>query len=186
MGYYNKYNDYELLYLVKDGNEKALNYLFLKYDNVIFTQIKISFNASYNKTEDLMQEGRMILFNCIKSYKQENSITFYSYFLLCLKRHFARLKNNDYFSINSPCLLCENDIDDTIYDYNEEIIIDDKKLNINSCVDLLKNTKYYNLFVECVINNINLTYYSKLHNLKYHQCYRDYNDMIELIKKRLT
>ena len=69
---FDNYNDYELLYLIREGSEFALNYLFKKYDVLIY-KIATSFYPKGDKFEDLLQEGRMVLYNSInKLYKKNN------------------------------------------------------------------------------------------------------------------
>ena len=77
---YDCYNDYELLYLIKDGNEKAFNYFFQKYDCLII-KIAIDLYPQGDKQDDLVQEGRMILYDCIKNYDSSYGTPFFSFFI---------------------------------------------------------------------------------------------------------
>ena len=75
------YNDYELLYLIQDGEEKALHVLLKKYDTLIYTVVREMYPYG-DKAYDLMQEGRMTLYNCIYKYSKAKEISFYSYFYI--------------------------------------------------------------------------------------------------------
>ena len=66
-------NDYELLYLINEGNEKALKLLFDKYDHLIRMLAK-EYAPYGNRSADLAQEFRMILYKCIECYKEEYDI----------------------------------------------------------------------------------------------------------------
>ena len=94
---YVNYNDNELIYLYKEGEQKALNELFLKYEHCI-CQIVASFYPYGDKRRDLYQEGRIVLFECIKHYSSNKNISFYSYFVLSLKRKINKLTNTDYYN----------------------------------------------------------------------------------------
>ena len=66
------YNDYELIYYIRDGSEMALAIIIKKYDLVIYGLIqKIPYLKLSGKIDDLMQEGRMVLIKCLYSFRSE-------------------------------------------------------------------------------------------------------------------
>ena len=70
------YNDYELIYYIRDGSEIVLKIFIQKYDLVIYSFIqKIPYLLYSGKVDDLMQEGRMVLFKCLQTYRSEHFIT---------------------------------------------------------------------------------------------------------------
>ena len=92
------YNDYELIYYIRDGSEMALDIMFKKYDLVIFGFIqRIPYLLHSGKVDDLMQEGRMILLKCLKTFRFEYG-TFYAYFSVCLRNRLNKLIKNTYYS----------------------------------------------------------------------------------------
>ncbi|MCR5231496.1 MAG: hypothetical protein K6B64_02515 [Acholeplasmatales bacterium] len=93
---YKFYNDFEMLYLIKEGNELAYNIMFLKYEKYIWKIVLESY--PYNsKNEDLVQEGRIVLHNCILGYNSYMNVSFFSYFTICLKRKIYREIKKPYY-----------------------------------------------------------------------------------------
>ncbi|MBR2891899.1 MAG: sigma-70 family RNA polymerase sigma factor [Bacilli bacterium] len=90
-------NDNELLYLIKNHDEEALELMFKKYENLILSKIqKYHFPKSHK--EDYLQEGRIVLLRAIETYKEEFDKTFTRYFELLLQNRFNTLyqKNKKY------------------------------------------------------------------------------------------
>ncbi len=85
-------NDFELLYLIKDGNEQALDLMFNKYS--IFIKKIISEITIYDyDVEDLHQEGLILLNTAIYKYSEMYNKTFFKYFEVILKRRLIYLVN---------------------------------------------------------------------------------------------
>ena len=64
---FKNYNDYELIYYIKDGNEAALDFMIKKYEPLI-KKLTTSFIRFSDKRDDLIQEGYLILMECIDKY----------------------------------------------------------------------------------------------------------------------
>lgn len=172
---YDEYNDYELLYLIKDGNENALKYFFQKYDCLI-TKIAISFYSNGDKLEDLLQEGRMILYDCIKNYNSSYGTTFYTYFVVSLKRKYYKLFKENYY---------ETII--FIDDLNLPEILYDKRNGVADWMKIMfEGTIYYDMYISIFYKNISIKKYAEDNNISYANCYVKYLKMIEFIKKALT
>jgi len=118
------YNDYELIYLYNEGENKALNILFKKYEPCIYHIVNDIYKYG-DKSDDLCQEGRIVLFDCIKHYSPEPNVSFYSYFLICLRRRINKLSNSDYYT-------------NTIY-LNENINIYSRNIENNSLLKLFNS-----------------------------------------------
>ncbi len=172
---YDCYNDYELLYLIKDGNEKAFNYFFQKYDCLII-KIAIDLYPQGDKQDDLVQEGRMILYDCIKNYDSSYGTPFFSYFLVSLKRKYYKLIQDDYYG----SLLSLDDLN------IPEIINHNKNGVAEWLKKILKNTIYYDLYISVFFCDMSIRQYAYENNLTYNSCYTKYLKMIEFIKKTLT
>ena len=71
---YFEHNDYEILYQIKEGNQEALHLMFEKYNNLIAKKI-FQFNLQYD-FEDMMQEGRMMLFKSIREFQDKHQKSF--------------------------------------------------------------------------------------------------------------
>lgn len=83
-----EYNDYELMYMVKE-NEEALECVLRKYEP-LFRKLAYSFAFKYKKigldVEDIIQQCRIIFCKAVDLYDQNNDVLFYTFLLLCLKR----------------------------------------------------------------------------------------------------
>lgn len=85
---YKEFNDYELLYGVKEKDDESLNIIFKKYEGLLskvcskYYKLYKYIGISY---DDLIQEGRVGLYNAIKGYSDDESL-FYSFALLCIER----------------------------------------------------------------------------------------------------
>lgn len=83
-----KINDYEMLFLVNEKNEKAEEILINKYKNLINKYIEEYKNiAVQNGLEecDLYQEGLLGLANAIKTFDQSKEASFFTYANICIK-----------------------------------------------------------------------------------------------------
>lgn len=169
---FGNYNDYELLYLIKDGNEKALEYMFKKYDILIY-KIASSLYFKSDKLEDLLQEGRMVLYYCIYNYNENQNINFYGYFTICLKRTYYKLLKTDYYT---GLLVNEDKIP-------IDIVPDNKNYIIFSGNQLFNDEMYIMLFDECIIGDLNLTDFANKHNLTYSMVYYKYKKMVLALKE---
>ena len=94
-----QYNDYELLYLIQDNCEIALDIMFQKYAPLINSRIR-AFNIKEWNKEDFFQEGLISLYKAIYTYREDKNLTFTKYFDLILQRNFIQIlrkeKNNFY------------------------------------------------------------------------------------------
>ena len=152
---YINYNDYELIYLINDGSEKALKVLFEKYSIYIK---KIIYKYCYNNNkDDLYQEGLMILNSCIRLYNPIYLNSFFSYFAISLSRRFmALIKKDQYYQ---RFILLD---DPTIYnnDFATYNFINNPKLFFKEEIEIIIYEEYF-------IGNASLTFISQKYNLKY-------------------
>ncbi|MGI6758199.1 MAG: sigma-70 family RNA polymerase sigma factor [Bacilli bacterium] len=114
-----EYNDYELIDLIREGNDDALEIMFKKYEPLIRSRIS-KFNIKPMMVEDFYQEGLLALNKAIYSYKMSSPKTFNKFFDLVLQRRFITLlrKNKHYFN-------------NTVYldDVNPTILAEPRDLN---------------------------------------------------------
>ncbi len=86
---YIKYNDYEILYQIREGNLDATNLMFDKYSNLISKYI-YRFNLMYDY-DDMYQEGLMVLHISIQKFEEKHQKSFTNYFILNLERKFISI-----------------------------------------------------------------------------------------------
>ena len=84
-----EYNDFELVYLIKENNEEARDILYNKYKPII---VKKSTDQIYKlgsygmEINDLIQEGYIGLDNAINCFNEKENTSFYTFALLCIDR----------------------------------------------------------------------------------------------------
>ena len=106
------FNDFELIYLIKQHNEKALKILYEKYRLILYKMM--SDKRIYGSLkEELVQEGLFTLYKCIRAFDGNQS--FYKYFKVSVERMVARAFYNHKIK---ECVLNE--------DFFENIIEEDE------------------------------------------------------------
>lgn len=84
-----KYNDFELVSLIRENNEEAREILYNKYKPII---VKKSTDQIYKlgsygmEINDLIQEGYIGLDNAINCFNEKENTSFYTFALLCIDR----------------------------------------------------------------------------------------------------
>jgi len=93
-GDFYKYNDYELLYLVRTNVEEAREILFWKYSFLIRSRInRLGVPRIY--WDDYYQEGCLMLHKAIKIYDENSKKSFTKFFELLLNRRILTLLRKD-------------------------------------------------------------------------------------------
>ena len=123
-----KYNDFEILSLIKEGNQDALELMFEKYKGLISKKI-YKFNLVY-EYEDVFQESLMVLYKTISIYDDSHGKSFTRFFEMNLERKFMsivsqKVRRNEIFSSNELYIFENNhciDSNSVYYDlYKKEI-----------------------------------------------------------------
>lgn len=136
-------SDEELLAMIRDGDERALDFLLCKYQNFVKAKAKSYFLIGADK-EDIYQEGMIGLFKAIRDYKDDKLASFKVFAELCVTRQIitavktaTRQKHiplNTYVSLNKP--IYDEESDRTLLDIlsgikvsdPEEMIIDREEM----------------------------------------------------------
>ena len=88
---YQRYNDYEIISLIREGNNDAIELMFDKYSKLISKKI-YKFNLYYDY-DDMFQEGQMILHKSISKFSDKFNKTFTRYFEQNLERKYITIIN---------------------------------------------------------------------------------------------
>lgn len=80
-------NDYELLFLIKEGNEKAYEVLMKKYEPFIK---KMSYRFYSIIDDDFLYDGYLVLNEAITKFDEGYSKSFLKFFELLLARYFCK------------------------------------------------------------------------------------------------
>ena len=93
-----EYNDYSLVYMVKE-DEEVLEYMLKKYEP-LFRKLAYSFILRYkNKgldVQDIIQQCRIIFCYVVDRYNPDNEVLFFTFLLFCLKREIQKYINRNY------------------------------------------------------------------------------------------
>ena len=79
-----EYNDYELVYLVREKNEEALNIIIEKYSPLIGSIASKYYGVGYDY-QDYFQEGLVAFIKSIQTFDENAPYSFYSYSMTCVR-----------------------------------------------------------------------------------------------------
>jgi len=136
---YNTLSDEQLLDLIREGDDKALEYLINKYKNFVRANARTYFLVGADR-EDIIQEGMIGLYKAIRDYKGDKLLSFRGFAEICIRRQIitavktaTRQKHiplNSYISLNKPVF--DDESDRTLMDIiGEDVISDPEEMIIN-------------------------------------------------------
>ncbi|MCF8019945.1 RNA polymerase sporulation sigma factor SigH [Petrocella atlantisensis] len=112
------YTDEEIVVLIREGHDYALDYLMNKYKKLVEKKSKSYFLMGAGR-DDLIQEGMIGLFKAVRDYRNDTASSFFSFADLCITRQIitavkaaTRQKHmplNSYVSLNKPIFEEDND-----------------------------------------------------------------------------
>jgi RNA polymerase sigma factor (sigma-70 family) len=160
---YQKYNEYELIYLYREQNEKALELLFEKYERLIKKLIRDKY-ISY-EYDDCVQNMYIVLYDCIRLYDMDSNTPFINYLLVSFKHELFRDSKKEYSYINQ---ISYND--DFLYnkkelvfnDHNPELLYKE----LEKCQDIEKK-----IVKEIMIEELSPQLFSKKYNIDLKKVY---------------
>jgi len=177
---YPMYNDYEIINLIREGNNEALELMFDKYSRLISKKI-YKFNL-YKDYDDMFQEGMMILYKSIKAFNEIYKKSFTRYFELNLERKYMTIltkrirrmeifKNNELFIYETNNNLNQNSV------YYELL----KK----EIAKILTNNEHL-VYTLRELNNYSITYISEKHSMTDKEIYNSLHRAKVKIKKHFN
>lgn len=106
-----EHNDFEILSLIKEGNQEALSLMFEKYKKLISKKI-YKFNLAY-EYDDIYQEAMMVLYKSIVVFDESMNKTFTRFFEMNLERKFIsivskRVRRKEIFNSNELYIYEQN------------------------------------------------------------------------------
>lgn len=147
---YRDLNDYELLDLIKENNEDAINLIHEKYKPLILKKSNSTFKLVQNKgveLADVIQECMIGFEEAINNFNDNDNVTFYTFVSLCMDRQLAslikKLGRDKYKPLNDAIPL-ESSIDDD-YD-NLDLINCIENNDLNPEVNFFKEEDYSNFY----------------------------------------
>ena len=170
-------NDNELIYLIKNNNEKASLILIEKYKRFIYQKMN---DLYLRNKDDCFQEGLIVLYNAVRTYDEKYNKTFQKYFELLLTNRFIDIKRQQECESNYLVLMEEKELDFCSYlceeDNNLELNIDNRFL---SKLTFLEKTIFYDYFLQ----NMKIDEISKKQNMEKKNIYYTIYRIREKIKK---
>ena len=159
---YKKYNDYELLYMVKEKDEGSQDILYQKYLPVIRNLANEFYSRYFNygyDYEDFLQEAIVAFHRAVLAYNEDKDSLFYTFVVVCIRRSllsFCRNVTSSRKNIANQYLFeidnCE--VADIRSDMN--VIFDEFVLQ-SFCLETIKNLSFDEGCVfELCINGFNL------------------------------
>ncbi len=120
---YKKYNDNELIYMVRENDEESNNILLEKYKPIIINLSKKYYDVFNNngyEFDDFYQEALISFYNAVKRYDSTKEVLFYSFVSLCINRSLASFSRKIYISIGKTYNSNNLDINDYEYCIEDE------------------------------------------------------------------
>lgn len=106
------YTDEEIISLIKNNNDDAMEYLIKKHGYIVKREIRTVFLIGAD-TDDLVQEGMIGLFKAIRDYEENKGASFATFATLCVRRQIqTAIKNSNrkkHFPLNSAISLYTED-----------------------------------------------------------------------------
>ena len=131
-GKYINIEDEKLIEMIKAGDQKALNFLLDKYNNMVNMKVNKYFIIGAER-EDIVQEGLIGLYKAIKNFNGEKQNSFKTFANLCIERQLItaikssnRQKHmplNSYLSLNNSSYE-ENEDTELLEVFDTDIIED--------------------------------------------------------------
>ena len=90
-------NDYELLYLIRESNEEAKEYLYKKYTPIVELKAKKYYEFCKNngyELNDLIQEGMIGLTSAINDFEDNKTAKFATFANICIDRQLVNFIRN--------------------------------------------------------------------------------------------
>ena len=156
---YRNYNDYELIYMIRENDDDSSNILLEKYRPIIISLVNKHYQKNINNSydfEDYYQEAILAFYKAIDDYDSTKEVLFYTFVSVCIERSLISFSRrisstkeniyNNYIPIDYISYLIE-DKEKNIEDINrfkeiEEIykdIIYNSTLEIGSILELKYN-----------------------------------------------
>ena len=86
---YKRYNDYELIYMIRENDDSSKSILFKKYYPILVS-IANEYYYKYKHYgydyDDFLQEAYIAFFNSLINFNENKNVLLYSYVIMCVRR----------------------------------------------------------------------------------------------------
>ena len=135
------YNDYELIYLSRFGDEDVIDIMIKKYEPLVHKLIS-NFNVDSLNKDDYLQEGRLIITKAVNTFNEDSKMSFTRYVEMLLYHRFIDLSRKK----NKVCYeLMELDKIEYLYDeiYPHNKLNEKVEINYDDLSDFEKKVYHY-------------------------------------------
>lgn len=144
------YNDYEILYMIKEGVPEAVEILVNKYKPLVYTRIK-KFRIVPSQIDDYYQESLIVLNKAVNCYDQNSKMSFTNFYDLLLQRRFIDLlrlnrkyhENNILFEDIDIALTYTTNKEEKEKELNNEILKEEMIKNLSNLEYKIFELKYF-------------------------------------------
>ena len=145
---YKNYNDYELIYMVRENDDNCRDILFCKYQPIIHNianDYYIRFSKYGYDYDDFIQEANIAFQKALLYYDENKDTIFYSFVILCVKRSlltFCRRISNSNKNVST----------EDVYEVNDELLKDTKS-DLNGFIESTEVERiYHNVILDLPID----------------------------------
>ena len=186
-----KYNDYELLYMVRENDEFSSRILLEKYYPII-KNISVEYYNKYKNfgydLEDFIQEALLAFYKAVDTFNENRNVLFYTYLCVCIHRKFSSFCRR--FCSTTKVL------SNTYFSSLDDIQVIDKRANIDKTTDfndisrrlrqiLFNFTFEESCIYELKMNNFKYKEISILLDMDIRSVQAKYNKVIKIITSKL-
>lgn len=140
---YKNYNDYELVYMVRENDDDSKSILFKKYNPVIIS-IANEFYERYKNFgydyDDFYQEALVSFQKAIIAYDENKDILLYTFINMCIRRNLQSFCRN--ISTNKKNILMSSYVDIADYDIPDDKSNIEDTFNYMAFSDICKGAIY--------------------------------------------
>ena len=141
---YKKYNDYELIYMVRENDDNSKSIMMNKYTPII-KKIASDYYQKYSnfgyEYADFLQEAQYSFYQALSTYNEEKNSLFYTYVVMFIKRKLSsfsrKISGKRVSSFYRDCVSFDND------DYED----------IQSNIEYI----YHNLNIQDIVHDVILS-----------------------------
>lgn len=186
---------YGMMEVVMKYDEKVYEEYLLEYDKTIKKLVKYSYDVYGMDKDDLEQELRMVLLNCVDKFNHNKGVKFSTYFITACHNKIRRLqilaKRENLTSLDK--IIAENKIAKKLYDkrdsYKDNLSSDDKSLEEQYIMDkvykLIDNHPYGKFVRMYYFDKLNGSEIAEIEGVTKATVYNRINDVLNFVKKEL-
>ena len=122
---YKGYNDYELIYMVRENDDSSRGILYDKYSSIL-KNIAYEYYCKFKNYgydyEDFLQEAYISFEKSIINYDENSGVLLYTFVTVCVKRaliSFCRLISNEKYNVSGENVVPIDDV--PISDYKSDV-----------------------------------------------------------------